>query len=234
MFFSKLPNLEYTPKRVKYRFTNQDFVKAKNIFKTISLDNSLYATDLFVELQIKEGVRPDQVSEAVYNDPNYDWVILLTNQIKDTKNDWPMSGAEFEKLVTKKYPNAFAIRHWETKEVKNDIGEVVQPAGMIVHYNPNNPDSYKLRYIKSYNPFVEEIENGLTLLNSVSHYEYEQRVNEKKRFIQILKPTYLKSFENIFQLSVNYQTSKYLGQSSDVKRTLNKSSIFNNVSLSQF
>ena len=106
--------------------------------------------------------------------------------------------------------------------------------GMIVHYNPNNPDSYKLRYIKSYNPFVEEIENGLTLLNSVSHYEYEQRVNEKKRFIQILKPTYLKSFENIFQLSVNYQTSKYLGQSSDVKRTLNKSSIFNNVSLSQF
>lgn len=234
MFFSKLPNLEYTPKRVKYRFTNQDFVKAKNIFKTISLDNSLYATDLFVELQIKEGVRPDQVSEAVYNDPNYDWVILLTNQIKDTKNDWPMSGAEFEKLVAKKYPNAFAIRHWETKEVKNDIGEVVQPAGMIVHYNPNNPDSYKLRYIKSYNPFVEEIENGLTLLNSVSHYEYEQRVNEKKRFIQILKPTYLKSFESIFQLSVNYQTSKYLGQSSDVKRTLNKSSIFNNVSLSQF
>lgn len=234
MFFSKLPNLEYTPKRVKYRFTNQDFVKAKNIFKTISLDNSLYATDLFVELQIKEGVRPDQVSEAVYGDATYDWVILLTNQIKDTKNDWPMSGAEFEKLVTKKYPNAFAIRHWETKEVKNDIGEVVQPAGMIVHYNPNNPDSYKLRYIKSYNPFVEEIENGLTLLNSVSHYEYEQRVNEKKRFIQILKPTYLKSFENIFQLSVNYQTSKYLGQSSDVKRTLNKSSIFNNVSLSQF
>ena len=234
MFFSKLPNLEYTPKRVKYRFTNQDFVKAKNIFKTISLDNSLYATDLFTELQVKEGVRPDQVSEAVYGDATYDWVILLTNQIKDTKNDWPMSGAEFEKLVTKKYPNAFAIRHWETKEVKNDIGEVVQPAGMIVHYNPNNPDSYKLRYIKSYNPFVEEIENGLTLLNSVSHYEYEQRLNEKKRFIQVLKPGYLQAFVNIFQLSVNYQTSKYLGQSSDVKRTLNKSSIFNNVSLSQF
>lgn len=234
MFFSKLPYLEYTPKRVKYRFTNQDFVTARNIFKTISFDNSIYATDLFTEFQLLEGVRPDQVSEAVYGDATYDWVILLTNQIKDTKNDWPMSGAEFEKLVAKKYPNAFAIRHWETKEVKNDIGEVVQPGGMIVHYNPNNPDSYKLRYIKSYNPFVEEIENGLTLLYSVSHYEYEQRVNEKKRFIQVLKPGYLQAFVNIFQLSVNYQTSKYLGQSSDVKKTLNKSSIFNNVSLSQF
>jgi len=231
MFFSKLPNLEYTPKRVKYRFTNQDFVKAKNIFKTISLDNSLYATDLFIESQLSEGVRPDQVSEAVYNDPNYDWVILLTNQIKDTKNDWPLSSAEFEKLVTKKYPNAFAIRHWETKEVKNDIGEVVQPGRMIVDYNPNNPDSYKLRYIKSYNPFVEEIENGLTLLNSVSHYEYEQELNEKRRFIQILKPGYLQSFVSIFKLSVDYQNNEYLGQSSDVRKTLNKTSIFNNVSL---
>lgn len=234
MFFSKLPNLEYTPQRVKYRFTNQDFVLAKNIFKTISIENSVYATDLFTELQLKEGVRPDQVAQGLYGDGNYDWVILLTNKIKDVKNDWPLNNAEFEKLITKKYPNAFAIRHWETKEVKNDLGEVVQPEGIIVHYDPNNPDSYKLRYIKSYSPFVEEIENGLTLLNSVSHYEYEQRVNEKKRFLQILKPAYLQSFENIFQLSVNYQTSKYLGQSSDTKKTLNKSSIFNNVSLSQF
>ena len=62
MFFSLLPNLEYTPQRSKYRFTNRDFVVAKNIFKSISLDNSIYATDLFAEFQIKEGVRPDQVS----------------------------------------------------------------------------------------------------------------------------------------------------------------------------
>jgi hypothetical protein len=234
MFFSKLPNLEYTPKRVKYKFTNQDFVLAKNIFKTIIIDNSLYATDLFTEVQLNEGVRPDQVAEGVYGDPNYDWVVLLTNKIKDTKNDWPLSSAEFEKLVAKKYPNAFDIRHWETIEVKNDIGEVVQPGRMIVNYNPSDPDSYKLRYIKSYNPFVEEIENGLTLLRSVSHYEYEQELNEKRRFLQILKPAYLQSFVSIFKLSVDYQKNEYLGQSANVRKTLNKTSIFNNVSLSSF
>ena len=231
MFFSKLPNIEYTPQRVQYKFTNQDFVLAKNIFKYIAIDNSAYATDIFTELQLNQGIRPDQVSEAVYNDPNYDWLILLTNKIIDTKNDWPMNNDEFEKLVTKKYPNAFSIKHWETKEVKNDIGEIVQPSGMIVYYDPSNPDSYKLRYIKSYNPFVEEIENGSTLLSSKSYYDYEQELNNKKRFIQVLKPAFLNPFVKIFQASVDYKFSKDLTIDANVKKTLNRVSIFNNITL---
>ena len=231
MFFSKLPNIEYTPQRVQYKFTNQDFVVAKNIFKFITIDNSAYATDIFTELQLNQGVRPDQVSEAVYNDPNYDWVILLTNKIIDTKNDWPLNNDEIEKLVTKKYPNAFSIKHWETKEVKNDIGEIVQPGGMIVYYDPSDPDSYRLRYIKSYNPFVEEIENGSTLLLSKSYYDYEQELNNKRRFIQVLKPAFLNPFVKLFQASVDYKFSKDLTFDANIKKTLNKTSIFNNISV---
>jgi hypothetical protein len=231
MFFSKLPNIEYTPQRVQYKFTNQDFVLAKNIFKFITIDSSAYASDLFTELQLNQGIRPDQASEAVYNDPRYDWVILLTNKIIDTNNDWPLNNDEFEKLVTKKYPNAFDIKHWETKEVKNDIGEIVQPSGMIVYYDPSNPDSYKLRYIKSYNPFVEEIENGSTLLSSKSYYDYEQELNNKKRFIQVLRPAYLNAFVKIFQASVDYKFSKDLTIDANVKKTLNRVSIFNNITL---
>lgn len=231
MFFSFLPNLEYTSKRVKYRFTNQDFVLAKNIFKQISIDNSVYTTDIFAEFQIKQGARPDQVSQAFYNDPNYDWVILITNKIIDFYNDWPMDNNSFEKLITKKYPNAFAVKHWETIEVKNDLGEIVQPAGLIVYYDPSDPDSYNLRYIKSYDPFVEEYENGTTLVRSVSYYEYEQELNEKKTTIQILKPVYLQTFVNLFKLSVDYQNNSYMTANSNIKKTLNKTNIFNNISL---
>ena len=231
MFFSKLPNIEYTPQRVQYKFTNQNFVLAKNIFKFIAIDNAAYATDLFTELQLNQGVRPDQVSEAVYNDPSFDCVILLTNKIVDTKNDWPLNNDEFEKLVAKKYPNAFGIKHWETKEVKNDIGEIVQPGGMIVYYDPNDADSYKLRYIKSYNPFVEEYENGSTLLSSKSYYEYEQELNNKRRFIQVLKPAFLNPFVKLFQASVDYRLSKDLTFDANIKKTLNKTSIFNNITL---
>ena len=65
-FFSYLPKIEYTPTRTPFQFTNQDFVVAANIFKGLSIDNSVYATDLFTELQLQDGLRPDQVSEAVY------------------------------------------------------------------------------------------------------------------------------------------------------------------------
>jgi len=228
-FFSYLPQIEYTPTRTNFQFTNQDFVVAANIFKGLSLDNSVYATDLFTELQLKDGLRPDQVSEAVYGDPNYDWVVLLTNKIVDIKNDWPLSSAEFEHFIHKEYENPHAVKHYLTKEVKNDIGEVVLPAGLEVYYDPSDPDSFEITYIKSYDPFVEETENGLVLLTSISHYQWEQERNNKRRFLQILKPTYLETFVKIFKTSAQY--NKSTAESSDVKKTLNKVNIFNNITL---
>ena len=228
-FFSYLPKIEYTPTRTNFQFTNQDFVVAANIFKGLSLDNSVYATDLFTEVQLKDGVRPDQVSQAVYDDPNYDWVILLTNKIIDLKNDWPMSSEEFEKFIYKKYDNPHEIKHYLTKEVKNDLGEIVLPAGLEVYYDSSDPDSFQITYPKSYNPFVEETENGLVLLTSTTHYEWEQERNEKKRFLQILKPTYLETFVKIFKTSAQYDKS--IADNREVKQTLNKVDIFNNITL---
>lgn len=232
MFFSLLPNIEYSQNRTKYRFTDQDFVLAKNIFTGITLDNSLYATDLFAEFTIKDGTRPDMIAETIYNNPFYDWVVLLTNNIKNLQNDWPLSSDEFEIMIAKKYDDAFSIKHWKTKELINDIGEVVQPKDLIVYYDPTNPASYTLRYIKSYNPRVEEIEFGDTLLESVSYYEYEQELNEKKKVIQILKPAYLQLFVNLFKASVSYAASEQLDTSrSDLKKTLNVENIFSNKTL---
>ena len=227
-FFSYLPNIEFTPHRVKFQFTNQDFVLAKNIFKGISIDNSVYATELFVQLELRDGARPDQVSQAVYGDPNYDWVILLTNKIIDLKNDWPLSSAEFEIYIHKKYKNPHSVKHWLTKELKNDIGEVILPAGLEVYYDPNDQDSFEITYIKSYNPFVEETENGAALLTSISNYEWEQERNDNKRFLQVLKPAYLDTFVKIFQSATGYNTDAV---NATVKRTLNKVNIFNNITI---
>ena len=228
-FFSYLPKIEYTPTRTPFQFTNQDFVVAANIFKGLSIDNSVYATDLFTELQLQDGVRPDQVSEAVYGTPEYDWVVLLTNKIVDVKNDWPLSNAEFEKFIYKEYENPHAVKHYLTKEVKNDLGEIVLPGGLEVYYDPSDPDSFQITYPKSYNPFVEETENGLVLLTSTTHYEWEQERNNKKRFLQILKPTYLETFVKIFKVATQY--NKSIADSKPVKQTLNKTDIFNNITL---
>ena len=228
-FFSYLPKIEYTPTRTRFQFTNQDFVIAVNLFKGLSIDNSVYTTDLFKEFRLRDGVRPDQVAEAVYGDSSYDWVVLLTNKITDLKNDWPLSSAEFEKLIGKKYTDPHAVKNYLTKEVKNDLGEIVLPSGLEVYYNPNDQDSFKITYIKSYNPIVEETENGAALLTSITYYEWEQQRNEEKRVLQVLKPDYLETFVKIFNASANYlRTAR---SDAGVKKTLNKTSIFNNITL---
>ena len=102
------------------------------------------------------------------------------------------------------------------------------PAGLEVYYDPSDPDSFEITYIKSYNPFVEETENGLVLLTSISHYEWEQERNEK-RFLQILKPAYLETFVKIFKASAKY--NKSTAGDADVKKTLNEVNIFNNITL---
>jgi hypothetical protein len=78
---------------------------------------------------------------------------------------------------------------------------------------------------------VEEYENGSTLLTSVSNYNYEVEQNNKRRKIQLLKPTYLRGFVQLFSGSVNYRSDFKYTLSSDAKRTLNKTSIFNNITL---
>lgn len=231
MFFSLLPNIEFSQKRTKYRFTEQDFVVAKNIFREFTIDNSAYATDIFAEFTINDGVRPDYLAELLYKNAEYDWVILLTNKIVNLYNDWPLTSAEFEKYVFEKYENPLDIKHWQTIEVKNDLGEIVQPKGIIVYYDPSNPESYTLKYVKSYNPLVEEIETGNNVLESVTHYEYEQNLNEKKRVIQILKPAYLQQFVKLFKVSTGYLPNDQLTADSSLKKTLNMTIIFTNVSL---
>jgi hypothetical protein len=219
MFFSLLPDLEYSQQRVKYRFTDQDYVLAKNIFREFTFDNSIYNTDLFEEFTIINGARPDYVAELVYGDAKYDWILLLTNRVVNRFYDWPMSSEEFESYLYEKYDDPGQIRHYETIEIKDDLGQIVLPEGIISYYDPSDPDSFTFNYVKSYNPIVYETVSGAQCLVPVSHYEYETRENEKKSIIQILKPAYLKDFVKIFKKSVAYSSNENL-DNTRIKKTL--------------
>ena len=82
MFFSKLPNLEYTLTRTNFKFTNEDFVLAKNIFRSISIDNSVYATDLFSqELVPVAGPILQYIFQYVYDIPFAHLLIGFSGQL---------------------------------------------------------------------------------------------------------------------------------------------------------
>jgi len=146
MYFSILPDLQFSDKKVQYKYTEQDFILAKNIFRQFDIDNSIYSTDLFTELYIKDGARPDQIAASVYGDSQYDWVILVTNKIKNIYNDWPLPQKEFEDYIFAKYENPYDIHHYETIEIKNNLGEIVQPGGIITYYDPNESTNFLVAF----------------------------------------------------------------------------------------
>ena len=80
-YFSYLPDV--LVRTTSYRTGNNDpYVQAKNLFRRIKIRDDLSDVILgFEKYMIQHNERPEQIADKVYGDVNYDWVILLTNNI---------------------------------------------------------------------------------------------------------------------------------------------------------
>ena len=79
-YFNKVPNLLY----LKYTSNPYDgqWIEIKNIFSRIKIaDNIKDNVTAFDDYFIEDGDRPDSISFEMYDDPGYDWTILLMNNI---------------------------------------------------------------------------------------------------------------------------------------------------------
>ena len=97
----------------------------------------------YTRFQIRPGDRPDDVSQEVYDTPNYDWVVMLGNNIINPGNEWPLTQDPFDDYLMKKYgseENINATNHYETIEVTDSLGKVLIPAGLTV------PKNFRLDY----------------------------------------------------------------------------------------
>jgi len=57
----------------------------------------------FFKYNIKDGETPESLSNSLYGSSNYNWVVLMFNDIIDPLFDWPLSTNKFEKFIKKKY-----------------------------------------------------------------------------------------------------------------------------------
>lgn len=100
MYFSKFPVLQY-PVRVSGSLR---MVYCRNILRRVGLTDEITGSDsAFIKYDIKDGERPEHIAERIYGDPEYHWIILLTNNIIDPYHDWYKSDASMEEYVAKKY-----------------------------------------------------------------------------------------------------------------------------------
>ena len=98
-YFRKLPNLNY-PSPLKTRESNLDVVRTKNLFRRVKVREDLLSDFMqFDKYKIIGDERPDNVAEKVYGNNNLDWVVLLSNNITDINNEWPLDQFQFNEYL---------------------------------------------------------------------------------------------------------------------------------------
>ena len=216
-YFRKLPNLDY-PTLLKTKQSNNDYVETKNLFRRVKIREDLFSNFVvFDQYKIVGDERPDNVAEKVYGDDNLDWVILMSNNIIDVKNEWPMPQSDLNTYINEKYTQKELthIHHYETIEFRDRNNQLLVPAGKVVD------ESFTIEYYLG--------ESGLrnngqlktaSPIRSVNNYENEVEINDKKRTINVIKEDVLGLFLKDFNRIMKYdKSSQYVNRK--LKKTEN-------------
>ena len=215
-YFRRLPNLDY-PSLLKDRESNTDFVQTKNRFRRAKIREDLFANFMkFDKYEVVGDERPDNVAEKVYGNDNLDWVVLMSNNIIDINNEWPLTQLQLNLFLDNKYTpqELVSIHHYETLELRDNKNQLILPAGLVVD------EDFNLEYfsggqVKSTNSLI----NGRPV-KAVTFYDYENSQNDKKRNINVLKEEFLQLFLRDFKRIMKYdKSSQYINRT--LKRTEN-------------
>ena len=202
-YFNKIPDFEYVSRLPDANIS--DYITVKNLFKKVLLREDIYQ-DLafFTKYQIKGNDRPDNVAFDVYGRADLDWVVLTSNNIVNIQTEWPLNQIEFDEYLLEKYgtyENLNNIHHYETTEFKNN-DVVMVPAGLKVE------SDYSIN-------FYDVVTNSMTTARpvvSVTNYQHEEKLNNDKRNIFLLKQRYLNVIIDDFEDSMKYKkgSSQYM------------------------
>jgi|TARA_B100001939_G_scaffold335059_1_gene336710 hypothetical protein len=194
-YFRELPNIFYQSTKTD-RSSSNDYVQVKNIFRRAKLRDDLkYVFTSLVDYYIRDGFRPDTVAQEIYNDPELDWVVLTSANIINVRDEWPLNSFEVYNYSLEKYGKDLnQIRYYETTEVKDSSGRLILPKGKVVDDNFTIPDPSSPT--ATLNP-----------VSGVTNYEYETILNDAKRSIYIIAPSYLQIFLNDMKDIMRYTDS---------------------------
>ena len=207
-YFNYLPNVQV--RTSSYRTNNVDPYKlAKNIFRRIKIRENLDDIILgFNQYTIKNNQRPDQVALEIYGTMEYDWVVLLTNNIINLYDEWPMSEDELERYIDSEYEeDADSVHHWVTQKVTDTRGRTLLKEGRIVSedFSYTRPDGTAIP--------KEDI------VRPISVYDYESEKNDFKRNIYLLRKEYVSGFIEEFSNLVDYLPNDEVDFDTQTKRT---------------
>tara|TARA_B100001996_G_scaffold12242_1_gene10259 strand:+ start:368 stop:1039 length:672 start_codon:yes stop_codon:yes gene_type:complete len=184
-YFRNIPNFEYVNRTKDGQFIS-NYTQVKNFFKKGKMREDIFQDlTVFEKYNVKGDDRPDNVANEIYGDPNLDWVVLTSNNIVNIYNEWPLSQQVFEDYILDKYGTYEKLdetHHYESNEVKDSTGLIIFPKGVQVS---------AAQSVSFYEPTRDEQVTVNPVSKAVTNYQYEEEINNKKRRIFLLKPSYL-------------------------------------------
>ena len=184
-YFRQVPDFNYVSRLPDAKIS--DYIRVKNFFKKGKLREDIFQNLAFFEkYSIIGDERPDNVAFKFYNEETLDWIVLLSNNILNIQSEWPLPQTDFYRFLLNKYDDYNTlyngIHHYETEEVKSSNRVTIVPAGLQVD------PIYSVNYYD--NILRQQIQTG-NIAIPITNYEYENKLNEDKRNIFILKGSYL-------------------------------------------
>ena len=226
-YFRELPNIAYQSP-LTHKNSSRDYILIKNLFRRTKLfdflKNNVSVLDKFT---IGIGDRPDTVAEELYGDATLDYVVVLVAGIININQEWPLPDNKVYDFALEKYGSEEKmneIKYYETLEIVDDQNRQILPPDLIVDVdfkidgtvNKFPSTRYTLKAMTGNRQLDDKDEFGVltdNIARAVTNLEYEYTVNENKREIDILNPSYLQMFINDLRDIVRYdKSSSYIAK----------------------
>lgn len=183
-FFSNYSKIDYNMDKTRPLTTT----KSVNILNRVRIRDTVLSNVLsYYPYLVKEGERPDTISNFYYGSVKYTWLILIANDIIDPYYDWPLFGTDFDNYIKRKYgsidQSKTTIHHYE--KILREEQQIMTDDGL-----------QKIREkVAIIDKETYDEEGG----RAVTNFDYEIIEREKKRSIILVDEYYAKNIQNEFR-----------------------------------
>lgn len=188
-YFDTLPKIiQYDNKGIGRVFTNL-------LARASVIPELLKNPAIYYRYDIQEGDTPEIIAHKYYGDSYRYWIVLLANEILDPQWEWPMSGQVFQNYITAKYPdfNVYSTtHHYEKTLTQYDFGTNTTTTNTV----EIDEDTYISleETTKTFSLPTGDVSVTVSK-TAVNYYDYEEKLNESKRNINILNSNYVNQLE---------------------------------------
>ena len=151
-------------------------------------------TRLFLDYHVTDTDTPETIADRLYDDPALHWIVLFMNDMFNRWEDWPLSQDRLRSFVTAKYGsgNEQETNHYELIDGTHTNGPIFM----------EDSDDFNIQDSSGEFISVQDISTNIGQPLPISNAEHEDRLNEGKRRIRLLRSDYVPAVVEEFQSKI--------------------------------